>query len=57
MQEFGKIKLQDRSGNVDNFINKIFSGRIPFCTTIAMNILLGKILKLHTITIVPKSFA
>ena len=32
-QELGIIKHQDSSGgNVDNFIHKKFSGRIPFCT-------------------------
>ena len=39
MQELGKIKLQDSSGgNVENFIHKIFSGGIPFCTILAINI-------------------
>ena len=57
LQELGKIKLQDSSGgNFDNFIHKEFSGRIPFCTTLAIDITLNKMLKISTTTILKHDF-
>ena len=58
MHEVGKIKLQDSSGgNFENFIDKKFSGRIPFCTSLAIDILLSKITKLLTTTVLKLDFA
>ena len=58
MQDLGKIKLRDSSGgNVNNFIHKTFSGIIPFRTILAYNILLSKIIKLPTTTVLQLDFA
>ena len=58
MRELGKIKLEHSSGgNFDNFIQKEFSGRISFCTILAINILLNKIMKLPTTTVLKLDFA
>ena len=52
-----QFRLQDSSGgNFKNFIHKKLSGRIPFCTSLAINILPSKIIKLPTTTVLKLEF-
>ena len=51
-------KLQNSSGGIFQiYIHKKFSGRILFCTSLAFNILLSKIIKLPTTTVLKLDFA
>ena len=53
-----KTKLRDNSGgSFDNFIHKKFSGRIPFYTILAIHILVSKIIRLATTTVLKLNFA
>ena len=57
LQKLGKIELQDSSGgNFDNLIHMEFSDTIPFCTTLALNIPLNKILKFSTTAVLKHDF-
>ena len=49
---------QDSSGGkFENFIHKKFSGIITLCTILAINILLRKIIKIPTTTVLKLDFA